>query len=106
MLLVLSIVVLRIVSLYDLMAFADLIQTEEDLRDYLVPRMKLNNQKDVLFFDELDILGFFLRGNFPMTDAAEGEVRHVIGFKEDIDAYFDMVTVGLPRPPKPIRIRK
>ncbi len=95
-----------ILSLYDLMAFADLVQDEVDLRDYLGHRMVLNGQKDVLFFDELDILGFFLKGNFPMSDAVDGEVRHIIGFKEDIDAYFDTVTVGLPGPPKPVRMRK
>lgn len=94
-----------ILSLYDLMAFADLIESEVDFRDYLQHRIALNERKDVVFFDELDILGYFLKGNFPMANATDGEVRHIIGFKEDIDAYFDTVTVGLPGPPKPVRVR-
>jgi len=95
-----------ILSIYDLMAFADIIESEGDLRDYLQHRIALNHRKDALFFDELDILGFFLKGNFPLPDAVDGEFRQIIGFKDDIDQYFDTVTVGLPAPPQPTRIRK
>ncbi|MBK9420135.1 MAG: hypothetical protein IPN44_03670 [Flavobacteriales bacterium] len=95
-----------LLSLYDLMVFADIIESEGDLRDYLQHRMALNTRKDALFFDEIDILGFFLKGNFPLPDAVDGEVSQIIGFKEDIDKYFDTVTVGFPGPPKPVRTQK
>ena len=58
------------------------------------------------FMDEIEILGFYLKGNFPLP--AEDVKKHIlmIGFMEDIDNYYTKSGVGMIDIPKPVKIIK
>lgn len=90
-----------IVSLYDLMIFADLIETENDFKEYLAYRIELYDRDDTEFTDEIDILGFFLEGNFPIKPRKENDILHITNFKGDIEEYYTKTGVGLPDIAKP-----
>lgn len=92
-----------IVSIYDLMVFADLIQNEGDFKEYLTHRIGLYDRNDIEFLDELDILGFYFEGNFPLNAEKENEILHIINYKDDIDAYYTRIGVGMPGATKPTR---
>jgi len=92
-----------VVSLYDLMVFADLVKTENDFMDYLDNRLGLYDRNDVLFTDEIDILGFFLDNHFPLPAENMGKVNSVIGFGEEIDTYYTKTGVGMYDVEKPKR---
>ena len=92
-----------IVSLYDLMVFADLIQSEEDFNDYLTNRFQLYERDDVEFTDELDILGFFFEGLFPLKEKKEDEHIMMLSYKDDIETYYTRIGVGMPGVIKPKR---
>jgi len=92
-----------IVSIYDLMVFADLIESQEDFNEYLDFRLMLNSQDNVKFYDEIDILGFYLKGNFPLNldISQEDTLFKIMGFKDDIDEYYNKVSLGIPGANKP-----
>lgn len=90
-----------VVSLYDLMIFTDLIENEEDFREYLKYRMALYDRDDIEFSDEIDILGYFIEGNFPLAEEKEDELIHILGFSDNIDAYYTKSGVGMPGIEKP-----
>ncbi|WEK21306.1 MAG: hypothetical protein P0Y49_09150 [Candidatus Pedobacter colombiensis] len=92
-----------IVSLYDLMVFADLIQNEEDFNDYLKNRFQLYERDDIEFVDELDVLGFFFEDLFPLKEKKEEEKIMMISYKDDIETYYTRVGVGMPGVIKPTR---
>jgi hypothetical protein len=94
-----------IVSLYDLMVFADLIENEIDFKDYLQHRLNLYERNDVEFKDELDILGFFLKGKFPLGPEKEKEIQFMVSFKDDIDEYYTKKDLGMLESIKPTRNR-
>lgn len=77
-----------IVSLYDLMVFADIIASEKDFKEYLQYRLDLYDREDIIFNDEVDILGFFLDGQFPLGEPKEDYVNTIVGFSNDIDGYY------------------
>lgn len=62
-----------IVSLYDLMIFSDLIENENDFKEYIDNRLGLYERNDVEFQDEIDILGFFFENKFPLAVEKENE---------------------------------
>ena len=92
-----------IVSLYDLMIFADLIQSEADFKEYLTNRISLYDRNDIEFKDEIDILGFYFEGNFPLTEEKENEMLSIINYKDDIEAYYTRIGVGMPGAIKPTK---
>jgi hypothetical protein len=92
-----------IVSLYDLMIFADLIQSEEDFKEYLQNRLGLYERNDVEFHDEIDILGFFFDKRFPLPDEKENERIMMLSFKDEIETYYMRKDVGMPGVIKPER---
>lgn len=92
-----------IVSLFDLMIFADLIETEDDFNEYLKNRLGLYERNDIEFHDEIDILGFFFDNKFPLPAEKENEKIFMISFKDDIDTYYTRKDVGMPGTIKPKR---
>ncbi len=88
-----------IVSLYDLMIFTDLIENEADFKEYLDYRIDLYDRKDIEFSDEIDILGFYFEGNFPLGE--EKEILHIVNFKDNIETYYTKSGVGMPGIEKP-----
>ncbi|MBS1781112.1 MAG: hypothetical protein JST70_17430 [Bacteroidetes bacterium] len=77
-----------IVSLYDLMVFADLITSEDDFKEYLQYRIGLYEREDIKFYDEVDILGFFFDGNFPLGEEKKDQMNTIVGFSGEIDSYY------------------
>ena len=92
-----------IISLYDLMIFADLINNENDFQEYLDYRINLYERNDIVFTDEIDILGFYLEGNFPLGVEKENEVINIVNFRDKINAYYHRTGVGLLNVNKPIK---
>ena len=84
-----------IVSLYDLMIFADLIENENDFREYIQHRLELYERNDIEFHDEIDILGFFLEGGFPLKVAKETEKLAVRSYSADIENYYTRKELGM-----------
>lgn len=77
-----------IVSLYDLMVFSDIIASEDDFKDYLKYRIDLYDREDINFHDEIDILGFFLDGNFPLDEPKADYINTIVSFTQEIDNYY------------------
>lgn len=90
-----------IVSLYDLMIFADLIQSETEFKEYLTNRIALYDRNDIQFSDEIDILGFYFQNHFPLGEEKENEIMHIVNFKDDIETYYTRTGVGMPAIDKP-----
>lgn len=94
-----------IVSLYDLMIFADLIESEQDFKDYLKNRLGIYERNDVEFRDEIDILGYFLENKFPLPEEKENQKILMFSFKNEIETYYTRKDVGMPGMIKPKRKR-
>ena len=92
-----------IVSLYDLMIFSDLIESEADFKEYLLHRFQLYERNDVEFQDEVDILAYFLQNLFPLEQEKENIRINMVAFKEDIDTYYTKLGLGMPGIIKPKR---
>lgn len=90
-----------IVSLYDLMIFADLIQSEAEFKEYLSNRIALYDRNDIQFSDEIDILGFYFQNHFPLGQEKEDEMMHIVNFKDEIEDYYTRTGVGMPFIDKP-----
>lgn len=63
--------------------------------------MELYERKDVEVWDEIDILGFYFEGNFPLKQEKENELIQMISFKEQIDDYYTSKSIGFPQAIKP-----
>lgn len=85
-----------IVSIFDLMIFADLIESEADFKEYLRYRIGLYDRSDVEFNDEIDILGFFIQNRSPLPSEKTSERIMMIGYKDEIDKYYTRKDVGMP----------
>jgi hypothetical protein len=94
-----------IVSLYDLMVFSDLIESEEDFKEYLHHRLGLYERNDIEFHDEIDILGYFFENKFPLHTEKEDERVLMISYKDEIETYYTRKDVGMPNVVKPKRKR-
>lgn len=90
-----------IVSLYDLMIFADIIESEDDLKIYLKNRINLYERNDIEFSDEIDILGFYLDGKFPLGAESEKNRTMIVHFRKKIDDYYQRKSLGIPNIGKP-----
>lgn len=90
-----------VVSLYDLMIFVDLIQSEAEFKEYLTHRMALYDRNDIQFVDEIDILGFYLENKFPLGQEKKNELIQFVNFKDKIDAYYTQAAVGISGVIKP-----
>lgn len=92
-----------IVSLYDLMIFADLIEKEEDFLEYINYRLDLYDRDDIEFNDEIDILGYFFEGKFPLPSENKNEKIFITSSKEEIEDYYTKKDLGMPNIVKPVR---
>lgn len=91
-----------IVSLYDLMIFADIMPDETTFKEYLNNRIPIYDREDISFSDEIDILGYQMDGQFPLKPENDKEHLQIVGFKGDIDRYFEEVGMMVPNPKKPV----
>jgi hypothetical protein len=91
-----------VVSLFDLMVFADLIPDEDSFRLYLENRLAVYDRDDIEFSDELDVLGYFMDGNFPLKPVVEGEHIQIVNFSSEIDEYYERKGVGMPGTNPPV----
>lgn len=94
-----------IVSLYDLMVFSDLIENENDFKDYIENRFALYERNDVEFHDEIDILGFFFENKFPLSFEKDNEKIYIHSYRDDIENYYTKKDVGMSGITKPIKRR-
>jgi hypothetical protein len=83
------------------MIFADLIDNENDFKEYLENRIKLYDRNDIMFSDEIDVLGFYFKGHFPLGEEKEKEILHIIHFKDEIENYYNQLGIGMPGTSKP-----
>lgn len=85
-----------VVSLYDLMVFADLLTSETDLQDYLAFRIPIYERQDIQFIDEVEILGFFLDGlQLPDKDD-RNRTTMTGGYADEIEEYYEKHALGMP----------
>jgi len=91
-----------VVSLFDLMVFADLIPDEDSFKVYLENRLALYDRDDIEFNDELDVLGYFMDGNFPLKPEVEGQHIQIVNFSSEIDEYYDRMSLGMPGTKRPV----
>ncbi|OCK50633.1 hypothetical protein BA768_19585 [Chryseobacterium sp. CBo1] len=84
-----------IVSLYDLMVFRDLINSEEDFVEYIHHRINLYERNDIEFQDEIDILGFFFEGKLPLHPETTEDKINIVSYRDDIDNYYTKTGVGI-----------
>lgn len=92
-----------IVSLYDLMIFADTLEGEDQFIEYLTHRLELYDRDDVRFFDEIDLLEYFLENDFPIPNQEENKVLLIDSGSKKIDEYFGKKSLGFPMNPKPVK---
>jgi hypothetical protein len=94
-----------IVSIFDLMVFADIIENEEDFKNYLQNRLALYDRNDIEFSDEIDILGYFLEGNFPIKETKPNEfIIFAHDWRAKITEFYQKSLFGI-RCEKPKRFR-
>lgn len=91
-----------IISIFDLMVFSDLIDSENDFKDYLANRIYLYEQENVICVDEIDILGCFLEDMLPLS-SEEDELNVIQGFTKGIDEYYTNKLFGGDDITKPCR---
>ena len=94
-----------IVSLYDLMIFSDLIENENDFKEYIDNRFGLYERNDVEFQDEIDILGFFFENKFPLPVEKEDEKILIHSYRDEIENYYTKKDVGMAGILKPVKKR-
>lgn len=78
-------------SIFDLLIFSELIESEEDFIDYLDKRIPLYQRPELNFRDEIDILGYFFKHNLEFD---ENLIKDLTSFQlnkysADIDNYFE-----------------
>lgn len=95
-----------IVSLFDLMIFSDLIESEQDFKEYIHYRLGIYERNDIEFQDEKDILNYFMENKFPLPPEKEGEKQVIISLDDEIETYYRRKDAGLPGIEKPRRIRE
>ncbi len=85
-----------IVSIFDLMIFADIIESEDDFKEYLQNRIAIYDRTDIEFSDEIDILGYFLDGNFPLKDSKPNEfILFSHNWRESIAEFYRKSLFGI-----------
>lgn len=94
-----------IVSIFDLIIFAEIIESEDDFKEYLQNRIFLYDRNDIEFSDEVDILGYFLDGNFPLKESKPNEfILFSHDWRKNITEYYQKSLFGIPSE-KPKRLR-
>ncbi len=78
-------------SIFDLMVFSDVLETEQDFIDYLEKRIPLYRRPELEFRDEIDILGYFLEHDLEFDEKFIKGLTHfqLNKYSADIDNYFE-----------------
>jgi len=76
-----------IASLYDLMIFADLIESETDFKDYIHNRLGLYERNDIEFQTRSIYVGYFLRPYFFKTEKDNEKVM-ILSYNRHIETYY------------------
>jgi hypothetical protein len=87
------------------MVFRDLMASEADFTEYLHLRMSLYPREDIVFLDEIGVLGFYFDGAFPLAPPRENQVITMTGYDKDINEYYSQKEMGL-RAKKPVKKQK
>ncbi|HET7116228.1 MAG TPA: hypothetical protein VFI29_07040, partial [Hanamia sp.] len=90
-----------IVSLYDLMIFSDLMESEDNFKEYIKYRFEIYERNDIHFNDEIDVLGYYFDDNFPLPPEKVDERITMINYKDEIDTYYTRKGLGFPGVVKP-----
>jgi hypothetical protein len=79
------------ISVYDLLIFAEILETELDLIEFLQKRLPLYERSELHFSDEIDLLGHFLSDNLEFDEKliAKLDSFQINNFSKDIDDYFE-----------------
>jgi hypothetical protein len=79
------------VSIYDLLIFSEILESEDDLIDYLDKRIPLYQRNQFQINDEIDFLGYFLDKKliFDEKMVAGLQTFQLNQFSRDIDNYFE-----------------
>lgn len=87
------------ISIYNLLIFAEIIESEEDFIDYLSKRLPLNALHQFSTEDEINLLGHFLKHDLIFDKKKMKYDKFTLGrYLEDIDAYFYNKQKGIQRP--------
>lgn len=78
-------------SIFDLMIFSDILESENDFIDYLELRIKLYQRPEMTILDEIDLLGYFLEENLEFDESMIKDLTHfqLNGFADEINNYFE-----------------
>lgn len=76
-----------IVALHDLMAVQEIIERPDVFHKYLSLRYELNNRSDIIFHDEMEILGYFM-GESSNLPPVEDRRMIMNAFSGCVDGYF------------------
>lgn len=78
-------------SVFDLLIFAELIESEDDFIEYLDKRIPLYQRPELNFQDEIDILGYFFEHDLEFDEnLIKGLTSFQLNkFSADIDSYFE-----------------
>ena len=78
------------INIYDLMAFADLVDSEKMFMDYLDKRLPLYNNERLATTDEMDLLGLYFRKDLKIGNSIKrSDSVQLYEFKKNIDNYFE-----------------
>lgn len=78
-------------SIFDLLIFSELIESEEDFIDYLDRRIPLYQRSELNFQDEIDILGYFFEHNLKFDEKLIKDLTsfQLNKYSAEIDSYFE-----------------
>jgi hypothetical protein len=79
------------ISIYDLLIFSEILESEEDLIDYLDRRIPLYQRTQFQINDEIDFLGYFLDKDLVFDEKMVGGLHsfQLNQFSRDIDNFFE-----------------
>ncbi|KKG13085.1 hypothetical protein [Methanosarcina sp. 2.H.A.1B.4] len=78
------------INIYDLLIVTDLLENENDFIEYVLERVRLGKENDIVAMDELDYLGYYLEnGSLTKTEDIDSlTIPNIIGYSEDIDKWY------------------
>lgn len=91
------------VNIYDLLVIVDLLENEDDFIEYVSERIRLGKDNDIVAWDELDYLGYYLEhGSLTKTeDVDSGITPTTIRYTKNIDKWYSYQRGEIPFAEKP-----
>lgn len=80
--------------------------SEQQFNEYLDYRLGIYERSDITFLDEIEILGFYLKDNFPLPKEDKRKEILMTGFMEDIDEFYTKSGVGMFTAVKSVKVNK